>query len=97
MDAFILPVLVAKLYIYFSSSSAVKEKVYCMCYYILYPVLMYVSFYKTFASIFCSLTEGDETGVMDSLMEALQSGAAFRDRRKRTPRNGKGAKNIVFI
>ncbi|XDV37386.1 hypothetical protein PO909_006992 [Leuciscus waleckii] len=24
---------------------------------------------------------------MDSLMEALQSGAAFRDRRKRTPRN----------
>ncbi|XP_049898638.1 protein diaphanous homolog 2 isoform X5 [Epinephelus moara] len=31
--------------------------------------------------------EGDETGVMDSLMEALQSGAAFRDRRKRTPRN----------
>lgn len=36
----------------------------------------------------CSLAEGDETGVMDSLMEALQSGAAFRDRRKRTPRNG---------
>ncbi|XP_054887038.1 protein diaphanous homolog 2-like isoform X3 [Poeciliopsis prolifica] len=32
--------------------------------------------------------EGDETGVMDSLMEALQSGAAFRDRRKRAPRNG---------
>uniref|UniRef100_A0A673MC23 Protein diaphanous homolog 2-like n=1 Tax=Sinocyclocheilus rhinocerous TaxID=307959 RepID=A0A673MC23_9TELE len=31
--------------------------------------------------------EGDETGVMDNLMEALQSGAAFRDRRKRTPRN----------
>ncbi|XP_058252712.1 protein diaphanous homolog 2 isoform X5 [Hemibagrus wyckioides] len=30
--------------------------------------------------------DGDETGVMDSLMEALQSGAAFRDRRKRTPR-----------
>ncbi|XP_052368401.1 protein diaphanous homolog 2 isoform X3 [Oncorhynchus keta] len=30
----------------------------------------------------------NETGVMDSLMEALQSGAAFRDRRKRTPRNG---------
>ncbi|XP_038849581.1 protein diaphanous homolog 2 isoform X2 [Salvelinus namaycush] len=29
----------------------------------------------------------NETGVMDSLMEALQSGAAFRDRRKRTPRN----------
>lgn len=39
--------------------------------------------------LLCSLTEGDETGVMDSLMEALQSGAAFRDRRKRTPRNGK--------
>uniref|UniRef100_A0A674H097 Diaphanous related formin 2 n=1 Tax=Taeniopygia guttata TaxID=59729 RepID=A0A674H097_TAEGU len=35
--------------------------------------------------------EGDETGVMDSLLEALQSGAAFRDRRKRTPRApGKG-------
>uniref|UniRef100_A0A8C3J6P3 Diaphanous related formin 3 n=1 Tax=Calidris pygmaea TaxID=425635 RepID=A0A8C3J6P3_9CHAR len=31
-------------------------------------------------------TEGEETGVMDSLLEALQSGAAFRDRRKRTPR-----------
>ncbi|KAM9470277.1 protein diaphanous homolog 2 isoform 2-T3 [Clarias gariepinus] len=30
--------------------------------------------------------DGDETGVMDSLMEALQSGAAFRDRRKRIPR-----------
>uniref|UniRef100_A0A670YAK8 Diaphanous related formin 3 n=1 Tax=Pseudonaja textilis TaxID=8673 RepID=A0A670YAK8_PSETE len=31
-------------------------------------------------------TGNDETGVMDSLLEALQSGAAFRDRRKRTPR-----------
>uniref|UniRef100_A0A8C6Z557 Diaphanous related formin 3 n=1 Tax=Nothoprocta perdicaria TaxID=30464 RepID=A0A8C6Z557_NOTPE len=31
-------------------------------------------------------TEGEETGVMDSLLEALQSGAAFRDRRKKTPR-----------
>ncbi|XP_062983497.1 protein diaphanous homolog 3 [Elgaria multicarinata webbii] len=31
-------------------------------------------------------TESDETGVMDSLLEALQSGAAFRDRRKRTTR-----------
>uniref|UniRef100_U3JZV8 Diaphanous related formin 3 n=1 Tax=Ficedula albicollis TaxID=59894 RepID=U3JZV8_FICAL len=30
-------------------------------------------------------TEGEETGVMDSLLEALQSGAAFRDRRRRTP------------
>lgn len=33
------------------------------------------------------ITEGDETGVMDSLLEALQSGAAFR--RKRGPRQGK--------
>lgn len=33
------------------------------------------------------MTEGDETGVMDSLLEALQSGAAFR--RKRGPRQGK--------
>lgn len=33
-----------------------------------------------------SMTEGDETGVMDSLLEALQSGAAFR--RKRGPRQG---------
>uniref|UniRef100_A0A3Q1BPQ8 Diaphanous-related formin 2 n=1 Tax=Amphiprion ocellaris TaxID=80972 RepID=A0A3Q1BPQ8_AMPOC len=41
--------------------------------------------------------EGDETGVMDSLMEALQSGAAFRDRRKRTPRNGRTAENTVFL
>ncbi|XP_054829401.1 protein diaphanous homolog 3 [Eublepharis macularius] len=32
-------------------------------------------------------TEGDETGVMDSLLEALQSGAAFRDRRKRATRS----------
>ncbi|KAF7244930.1 hypothetical protein EYD10_08894 [Varanus komodoensis] len=30
--------------------------------------------------------EGEETGVMDNLLEALQSGAAFRDRRKRMPR-----------
>ncbi|XP_061454159.1 protein diaphanous homolog 2 isoform X2 [Rhineura floridana] len=30
--------------------------------------------------------EGNETGVMDNLLEALQSGAAFRDRRKRMPR-----------
>ncbi|XP_019473707.1 protein diaphanous homolog 2 isoform X3 [Meleagris gallopavo] len=33
--------------------------------------------------------EGDETGVMDSLLEALQSGAAFRDRRKRVPRDNR--------
>lgn len=44
----------------------------------------------------CFLTEGDETGVMDSLMEALQSGAAFRDRRKRTPRNGKAAEKHSY-
>ncbi|XP_039185765.1 protein diaphanous homolog 3 isoform X3 [Crotalus tigris] len=31
-------------------------------------------------------TEKDETGVMDSLLEALQSGAAFRNRRKQAPR-----------
>lgn len=36
--------------------------------------------------IFLLFSEGDETGVMDSLLEALQSGAAFRDRRKRIPR-----------
>ncbi|XP_041430825.1 protein diaphanous homolog 2-like isoform X1 [Xenopus laevis] len=30
--------------------------------------------------------EGDETGVMDSLLEALQSGAALRDHRKRSPK-----------
>lgn len=46
---------------------------------------------------FCSLAEGDETGVMDSLMEALQSGAAFRDRRKRTPRNGKTLNQLYHI
>ena len=32
----------------------------------------------------CLSTEGDETGIMDGLLEALQSGAAFR--RKRGPR-----------
>lgn len=38
--------------------------------------------------IICHLffTEKDETGVMDSLLEALQSGAAFRNRRKQVPR-----------
>uniref|UniRef100_A0A452QZV6 DAD domain-containing protein n=1 Tax=Ursus americanus TaxID=9643 RepID=A0A452QZV6_URSAM len=41
-------------------------------------------------------TEGDETGVMDSLLEALQSGAAFRDRRKRTPKP-KGEHYTCFI
>lgn len=54
-----------------------------MCYHVLHP-----------ACILCFLTEGDETGVMDSLMEALQSGAAFRDRRKRTPRNGNATTRI---
>uniref|UniRef100_A0A8B9TEQ3 Diaphanous related formin 3 n=1 Tax=Anas platyrhynchos TaxID=8839 RepID=A0A8B9TEQ3_ANAPL len=37
-------------------------------------------------------TEGEETGVMDSLLEALQSGAAFRDRRKRIPR-----RRVLFL
>ncbi|XP_071596617.1 protein diaphanous homolog 3 [Heliangelus exortis] len=37
-------------------------------------------------------TEGEETGVMDNLLEALQSGAAFRDRRKRTPRSKENQK-----
>uniref|UniRef100_A0A669PJK8 Diaphanous related formin 2 n=1 Tax=Phasianus colchicus TaxID=9054 RepID=A0A669PJK8_PHACC len=41
--------------------------------------------------------EGDETGVMDSLLEALQSGAAFRDRRKRVPRGKMLSKNLVRI
>lgn len=45
------------------------------------------------ASLF---TEGDETGVMDSLLEALQSGAAFRDRRKRTPKP-KGEHYTCFL
>uniref|UniRef100_A0A672V9I2 Diaphanous related formin 2 n=1 Tax=Strigops habroptila TaxID=2489341 RepID=A0A672V9I2_STRHB len=40
--------------------------------------------------------EGDETGVMDSLLEALQSGAAFRDRRKRTPR-GQAHGTILYF
>uniref|UniRef100_A0A8C6JUN2 Uncharacterized protein n=1 Tax=Melopsittacus undulatus TaxID=13146 RepID=A0A8C6JUN2_MELUD len=40
--------------------------------------------------------EGDETGVMDSLLEALQSGAAFRDRRKRTPR-GQGKMETILL
>uniref|UniRef100_A0A674P305 Diaphanous related formin 2 n=1 Tax=Takifugu rubripes TaxID=31033 RepID=A0A674P305_TAKRU len=40
--------------------------------------------------------EGDETGVMDSLMEALQSGAAFRDRRKRNPRNGNFLQSLAI-
>lgn len=40
-------------------------------------------------SISFFFTEGDETGVMDSLLEALQSGAAFRDRRKQARSKGK--------
>uniref|UniRef100_A0A3Q2FNN5 Diaphanous-related formin 3 n=1 Tax=Cyprinodon variegatus TaxID=28743 RepID=A0A3Q2FNN5_CYPVA len=40
--------------------------------------------------------ENDETGVMDSLLEALQSGAAFRERRKRVPRpRGCGALGLL--
>ncbi|XP_064360864.1 protein diaphanous homolog 3 isoform X2 [Dromaius novaehollandiae] len=39
-------------------------------------------------------TEGEETGVMDSLLEALQSGAAFRDRRKKTPRSKDISQNL---
>uniref|UniRef100_A0A803VAT8 Diaphanous related formin 3 n=1 Tax=Ficedula albicollis TaxID=59894 RepID=A0A803VAT8_FICAL len=39
-------------------------------------------------------TEGEETGVMDSLLEALQSGAAFRDRRRRTPRSKDMPQNL---
>uniref|UniRef100_A0A8C4EUY6 Diaphanous-related formin 3 n=1 Tax=Dicentrarchus labrax TaxID=13489 RepID=A0A8C4EUY6_DICLA len=41
-------------------------------------------------------TENDETGVMDSLLEALQSGAAFRDRRKRAPRP-RGESHILYL
>uniref|UniRef100_A0A3B4ZKT2 Diaphanous-related formin 3 n=1 Tax=Stegastes partitus TaxID=144197 RepID=A0A3B4ZKT2_9TELE len=40
--------------------------------------------------------ENDETGVMDSLLEALQSGAAFRDRRKRVPRP-RGEAHITLL
>lgn len=48
--------------------------------------LKYDFSYTEINIIFLLFPEGDETGVMDSLLEALQSGAAFRDRRKRTPR-----------
>lgn len=67
------------LFFYFFSSPSVSGEATC------HRVM-------TVACVICSLAEGDETGVMDSLMEALQSGAAFRDRRKRTPRNGKAIK-----
>uniref|UniRef100_A0A8C6U6A1 Diaphanous-related formin 3 n=1 Tax=Neogobius melanostomus TaxID=47308 RepID=A0A8C6U6A1_9GOBI len=40
--------------------------------------------------------ENDETGVMDSLLEALQSGAAFRDRRKRAPRP-RGEARVFYL
>uniref|UniRef100_A0A8D3CK27 Diaphanous related formin 1 n=1 Tax=Scophthalmus maximus TaxID=52904 RepID=A0A8D3CK27_SCOMX len=40
-------------------------------------------------------TEGDETGIMDGLLEALQSGAAFR--RKRGPRNHMCTTHIVEV
>ncbi|XP_064030462.1 protein diaphanous homolog 3 isoform X6 [Pogoniulus pusillus] len=42
-------------------------------------------------------TEGEETGVMDSLLEALQSGAAFRDRRKRIPRSKDHVPHCPFL
>lgn len=63
--------------------------------------LSYINYYINYLFaclffIFCVIIEGDETGVMDSLMEALQSGAAFRDRRKRTPRNGKPKKTMCL-
>lgn len=48
---------------------------------------MHVAWAEELTSPFLLITEGDETGVMDSLLEALQSGAAFR--RKRGPRQGK--------
>uniref|UniRef100_A0A674N830 Diaphanous-related formin 3 n=1 Tax=Takifugu rubripes TaxID=31033 RepID=A0A674N830_TAKRU len=42
--------------------------------------------------------ENDETGVMDSLLEALQSGAAFRERRKRAPRpRGESCTNSLLV
>uniref|UniRef100_A0A8C6Y3Y0 Diaphanous related formin 2 n=1 Tax=Naja naja TaxID=35670 RepID=A0A8C6Y3Y0_NAJNA len=40
--------------------------------------------------------EGDETGVMDNLLEALQSGEAFRDRRKRMPRPQGRTNNCIW-
>lgn len=65
------------------------QKRWFRCYLTLSVVLMHLSSCKhDLLTVICCLAEGDETGVMDSLMEALQSGAAFRDRRKRTPRNG---------
>lgn len=45
---------------------------------------------------FLDFSENDETGVMDSLLEALQSGAAFRDRRKRAPRP-RGESHILSL
>lgn len=39
-------------------------------------------------------TEGDETGIMDGLLEALQSGAAFR--RKRGPRQAGTQAEQIF-
>lgn len=49
--------------------------------------ICYAGLAEKFTPLSLSITEGDETGVMDSLLEALQSGAAFR--RKRGPRQGK--------
>lgn len=49
-----------------------------------------------FSLFFLGFSENDETGVMDSLLEALQSGAAFRDRRKRAPRP-RGESHILCL
>ncbi len=50
----------------------------------------------THSFFFLCFSENDETGVMDSLLEALQSGAAFRDRRKRAPRP-RGMSHILYL
>lgn len=48
--------------------------------------------------IYYLFSENDETGVMDSLLEALQSGAAFRERRKRAPRpRGESCNNSLLV
>lgn len=54
------------------------------------PVLLLILFHPF-------LSENDETGVMDSLLEALQSGAAFRDRRKRAPRPRGESHILTFL
>lgn len=64
-----------------SSIHLVDGVIFCIC---KNMKAMWVTF--SFFFFFLHFAEGDETGVMDSLMEALQSGAAFR--RKRGPRQG---------